>query len=194
MHDGFIAGVGLRAQASALKTARGLGGPAEAAPQRPEGMEIVFGPDPTIHDGRFANNGWLQELPKPLTKLTWDNAALLSPATAQKLGLSQTPGTGAASTARQIVDLVELRYAGRAVGPVWILPGHADDSVTRPLRLRPHPGRSRRHTAIGFNAYQLRTSAAPWFGDGLVIHEDRRALYAGLHPDAPCDGRPRPGP
>ena len=51
------------------------------------GLEIIFRPDPTIYDGRFANNGWLQELPKPLTKLTWDNAALVSPATAQKLQL-----------------------------------------------------------------------------------------------------------
>ena len=52
-----------------------------------EGLEIVFKPDPTTFDGRFANNGWLQELPKPNTRLTWDNAAMISPATAQRLGL-----------------------------------------------------------------------------------------------------------
>ena len=51
-------------------------------------MEVVFRPDPTILDGRFANNGWLQELPKPLTKLTWDNVALVSANTAKKLGVS----------------------------------------------------------------------------------------------------------
>src|SRR6202521_4609308 len=65
-------------------------------------LEFLFRPDPTIHDGRFANNGWLQELPKPLTKLTWDNTAQLSPATAERLGLS----TG---------QVVELRFQGRTV-------------------------------------------------------------------------------
>ena len=74
--------------------------------------------DPTIWDGRFANNAWLQELPKPLTKLTWDNAALLSPATAARLGL----GNG---------EVVELRSGGSAVrAPVWVMPGQANDSVT----------------------------------------------------------------
>ena len=48
---------------------------------------MIFRPDPTIYDGRFANNGWLQELPKPITKLTWDNAAIISPATAHRLGV-----------------------------------------------------------------------------------------------------------
>src|SRR5262249_24349577 len=55
-------------------------------PTRPTGdFEIIFRADPTIHDGRFANNGWLQELPKPLTKISWDNAAFVSPATAKKI-------------------------------------------------------------------------------------------------------------
>ena len=48
---------------------------------------MAFYPDPTIYDGRFANNGWLQELPKPITELTWDNAAMMSPATARELGI-----------------------------------------------------------------------------------------------------------
>ena len=61
--------------------------PRRANPTGSETFELVFQPDPTIYDGSFANNGWLQELPKPLTKLTWDNAALMSPATAKELGV-----------------------------------------------------------------------------------------------------------
>ena len=82
------------------------------------GIEIVLRPDPSIGDGSFANNGWLQELPKPLTKLTWDNAALVSPASARKLGVTNG-------------DVVKLSGHGQAVeAPIWITPGHADDSLT----------------------------------------------------------------
>ncbi|HWP46718.1 MAG TPA: TAT-variant-translocated molybdopterin oxidoreductase [Candidatus Limnocylindrales bacterium] len=133
--------------------------------QKPEGpgigspsLEIVFQPDPCIWDGRFANNGWLQELPKPLTKLTWDNAALISPATAERLGLSNE-------------DVVKLIYRGRVVSaPVWIMPGHADHSVTVHLGYgRTRAGRV--GTGQGFNAYVLRTSDGPWFGSGLEIQK-----------------------
>src|SRR5260370_4300614 len=88
---------------------------APATPALAPGIEIVFRPDPFIFDGRFANNGWLQELPRPLTTLTWDNAAFVSPRTAERLGL-------------QNEDLVELNYRGRKVkAPVWMVPGHADE-------------------------------------------------------------------
>jgi len=120
-------------------------------------IEIVFKPDPSIGDGRFSNNGWLQELSKPLTKLTWDNAALLSPNTAARLGLSSE-------------EVVELRFQGRSVkAPVWITPGHADNSVTIYLGY----GRTRAGkvgNGKGFNAYALRTSEAMTFGTGLEIH------------------------
>ena len=62
--------------------------PRRQSSERSGGIEIVLRPDPSIGDGSFANNGWLQELPKPLTKLTWDNAALVSPASARKLGVT----------------------------------------------------------------------------------------------------------
>ena len=68
---------------------------AHAAPTSADGLELVFRPDPYVLDGRFANNGWLQELPRPLTKLTWDNAALVAPATAERLGLVQRRRRGA---------------------------------------------------------------------------------------------------
>jgi MoCo/4Fe-4S cofactor protein with predicted Tat translocation signal len=121
-------------------------------------LEIVFRPDPTIWDGRFANNGWLQELPKPQSQLTWDNAAMISPATAERLGLSNE-------------QVVELLWEGRSVrAPVWILPGHADDSVTVHLGYgRKRAGRV--GTGCGFNAYLLRSSGRPWFGAGLRIEK-----------------------
>src|SRR6185503_9588389 len=107
-------------------------------------------------DGRHANNAWLQELPKPLTQLTWDNAALISPATAARRDLSSG-------------DRVELTLGNRSVdAPVWILPGHPDDAVTLPLGY----GRSRAGrvgNGRGFNAYALRGWAAPDFAAGLAL-------------------------
>jgi molybdopterin-containing oxidoreductase family iron-sulfur binding subunit len=128
------------------------------------GYELIFRADPSVHDGRFANNAWLQELPRPLTKITWDNAALISPATAQRLGIAMR------ATARgTVTDEVELRYRGRSVrAPAYVMPGHPDGSVTVHLGYgRTRAGRV--GTGVGFNAYLLRTSDAPWFGSGLDV-------------------------
>jgi MoCo/4Fe-4S cofactor protein with predicted Tat translocation signal len=120
------------------------------------GLEIVFEPDPTVWDGRFTNNAWLQELPKPLTKLTWDNAAFMSPNTATSLGVNDG-------------DLVALKLEGRTISaPVNIQPGQPDDVVVVHLGY----GRKAGGTVLegaGFNAYSIRTSAAPWFAQGLQV-------------------------
>ena len=131
-----------------------------AAPAAAPGLEIVFRPDPNVWDGRFANNGWLQEAPKPITKLTWDTAAWVSPKLAQDNSLTNG-------------DIIELRYRG-ATGrmPVFIVPGQPDESVTVFLGYgRRMSGRVGTATeeAQQFNAYKLRTSDAPWFGTGLQI-------------------------
>jgi molybdopterin-containing oxidoreductase family iron-sulfur binding subunit len=125
-------------------------------------FEILFRPDPTIWDGRFANNGWLQELPKPITKLTWDNAALISLKTAEKLKLVAADG-------KDNGRVVELSYKGRKLSvPVFFVPGQAEDTVVLHLGYgRPMAGRV--GTGIGFNAYALRTSDAPWGGPGVEI-------------------------
>ncbi|MEK6299445.1 MAG: TAT-variant-translocated molybdopterin oxidoreductase [Acidobacteriota bacterium] len=142
-------------------------------PSKP-GLEIVFRADPTVFDGRFANNGWLQELPKPLSKLTWDNAAIISPATASRLGVGKDVNGLATNKIGNIggdiiADEVELEYQGRKVrAPVYILPGQPDDSVTVHLGYgRTKAGRV--GNDAGFNAYAIRTSDAPWFGSGLQI-------------------------
>jgi molybdopterin-containing oxidoreductase family iron-sulfur binding subunit len=139
-------------------------------------LELLLRPDPSVWDGRFANNAWLQELPKPLTKLVWGNAALMSPATAEARGL-------------ETQDVVRLRYRGRTVeAPVFIMPGHADECVT--LRLgygRPNAGYVggdgatlfETHeqdeisvtSSTGVNAYRLRTADAPWGGPGLSLEK-----------------------
>ncbi|MGH9658176.1 MAG: 4Fe-4S dicluster domain-containing protein, partial [Bryobacteraceae bacterium] len=152
IHDGLVAG-----SASPEKKVSVKPGFRVDLPAAPEGMEIVFRADPCVHDGRFANNGWLQELPKPITKLTWDNAALLAPQTAERLRLHNE-------------DVVELELDGRRVdAPVWIVPGHAPDSVTVHLGYgRTRAGRV--GNGAGFDAYRLRTSAALWSAAGLKIN------------------------
>jgi MoCo/4Fe-4S cofactor protein with predicted Tat translocation signal len=121
-----------------------------------QGLELTFRLDPSIWDGRFANNGWLQELPKPLTTLTWDNVAMVSPKLAEQQGL-------------QNGDVIELSYKGRKLSaPVWIMPGQPDESVAITLGY----GRSKAGSVgdgAGFNAYALRTADAPGFGGGLAI-------------------------
>ncbi|HEX2173540.1 MAG TPA: 4Fe-4S dicluster domain-containing protein, partial [Dehalococcoidia bacterium] len=131
--------------------------------QADQTIEICFRPDPTVWDGRFANSGWLQELPKPFTQLTWDNAVHISPATARRLGLNSE-------------DLVELNYQGRRVtGAVWVTPGHADNSATVHLGYgRMRGGRflvdsSTTDQGGGFNVNLIRTSAAPWQDLGLEL-------------------------
>ena len=124
------------------------------------GLELIFRPDPTVWDGRFANNGWLQELPKPLTKITWDTSAWISPALAHERGLTNG-------------DVIELKYRGNTARmPVWVTPGHPQQSVTVFLGYgRAAAGRvgTAANDATLFNANLLRTSDAPWFGNGLEI-------------------------
>lgn len=129
-------------------------------------LEIVFRPDPCLFDGRFANNGWLQELPKPITKLTWDNAAYVSPATAQRLGLNTDVGWRGGNVA---ADVIEITLNGRKLrAPVWIVPGQADDTIELQLGY----GRSRTGrvgSGVGYDAYRLRQSNALWSASGAQI-------------------------
>ena len=129
-------------------------------------VEICFRPDPTIYDGRFANNGWLQELPKPITKLTWDNAVVISPATAASRGLESNVGSyGGLIEADQIV----MSFKDRSIlAPILIMPGHADGCATVYLGYgRKSAGRVGSNQ--GYNAYAIRTTDAQWSGPGLQI-------------------------
>ena len=173
LHDGIVPNTAAPTKTVSLK-ADWANQPPAPSPQPPApGFEIVFRTDPTIYDGRFANNGWLQELPKPLTKLTWDNAALISPKTARELGLNNELGHKGGDI---FVDMVDLDYGGRTVRvPVWIMPGQPDNTVTVHLGYgRTRAGRAGTGTAekpVGFNAYSIRTSDAPWFGAGAQLRK-----------------------
>ena len=175
LHDGVMPDSKLPAKTVTLRDdwikppAREGAAPAESPAA---GLEIIFRPDPTVYDGRFANNGWLQELPKPLTKLTWDNAVILSPRTAERYGLSFTVGPHGGSRGETISDVVSLQLGPHAIpaAAIWIMPGHPDDAVTVHLGYgRTRAGRVGSHA--GFNAYQLRTADAPWFASGLVLRK-----------------------
>ncbi len=158
---------------------------AQGAPAGGGEFEIVFRTDPTVYDGRFANNGWLQELPKPLTKLTWDNAAIISPETAVRLGVGEAPDGALVDKQPPRVnrltkkggeieaDVLRLRFKGREVlAPAFILPGQPDGVITVHLgygRWRSGRVGGNRDQKVGFNAYELRTSDALWQGTGLGV-------------------------
>ena len=118
-------------------------------------IEINFRRDPSIYDGQFANNGWLQELPKPMTKMTWDNPLLMSPKMAEQVKV-------------QSKDMVKVELNGKSLDlPVWIQAGHPENSVTVFLGYgRRRAGRV--GTEAGFDVYPLRYSATPWIASGKV--------------------------
>jgi MoCo/4Fe-4S cofactor protein with predicted Tat translocation signal len=146
LHDGWIEGTTLTPK---TVTAKAISFPIPVpGGTSSNAIELNIRRDPTIYDGQFSNNGWLQELPKPMTKLTWDNAVLIGPKMAERLQI-------------KVEDVVELELNGKKIqGPVWIQAGHPDNSVTIFLGY----GRKR-------DAYALRTSANPWIATGVQIRK-----------------------
>jgi molybdopterin-containing oxidoreductase family iron-sulfur binding subunit len=155
LHDGWVEGTSFQSKQVSTR----LLNEEDSLYALTEGpIELNIRRDPTIYDGQFSNNGWLQELPKPMTKLVWDNAILIGPKMAERLQI-------------KVEDVVELELNGKKVtGPVWIQAGHPDNSVTVTLGYgRKRAGRV--GTAQGFDAYALRTTAAPWIATGLQIRK-----------------------
>ena len=160
LHEGLLAGsanplitpaVDWKPIADAVAAAKPGPGPVSIG-----SLELVFDRDAKVDDGRFANNGWLQEVPDPITKLAWDNAAMISPKTAKELGVA----TG---------DVVRLELAGRSLEiAALVVPGHADYSVAVALGYgRTATGRVGQ--GVGFNAYRIRTARAPDIALGLKV-------------------------
>jgi molybdopterin-containing oxidoreductase family iron-sulfur binding subunit len=149
LNDGFIAGTVGTATPKTVAVKSGWANQPAASAESGK-VEIVFRYDPSIYDGRFANNGWLQELPKPLSKLTWDNAAHVSPAFAKRENLRNG-------------DKIKLSLDGYQVDfPVWVMPGQADKSIVVHLGYGRERG-GRVAIGTGFNAYKIRTTTAQWF-------------------------------
>jgi MoCo/4Fe-4S cofactor protein with predicted Tat translocation signal len=169
IHDGFVANSAFPAK-TVSPSGQAQQQPASSAAAN--GYELVFRTDPSIYDGRFANNGWLQELPKPLTKITWDNVAVVSPNTAQQIA-GVTMNRGAVKGREHYVPLIELKSpAGLNIeAPMWILPGQPDNVITVHLgygrRLAGQVGGNSDGPPIGFDAYKIRTSFEPWFVKGV---------------------------
>jgi MoCo/4Fe-4S cofactor protein with predicted Tat translocation signal len=152
LHDGWIEGTTFPPKQVAELAASYL----PFAKTQPNAIEINFRRDPCVYDGCFSNNGWLQELPKPMSKMTWDNPVLIGPAMAARMGLKSE-------------DLVTLELNGKKVtAPIWIQAGHPDNSITVFLGYgRKRAGRA--GTGAGFDMYPLRSSATPWFTTGVNI-------------------------
>ncbi len=145
VHDGIITGTAMRPKTVTARTNFPTSAPIK-------GVEINFRTDPSVWDGRFGNNAWLQELPAPLTKLVWDNAAHMSVAMADKNSLKRG-------------DMIAMKTpAGTLAMPVLIAPGHAEESITVHLGYgRTKGGKvaaGEEGTGAGFNTYSIRSSDA----------------------------------
>jgi molybdopterin-containing oxidoreductase family iron-sulfur binding subunit len=158
LHDGLIPGTA-EPQASVAVNAGAVGqavAALSAAKGDPQAITLLFRPDPTIYDGRYAGNPWLQELPKPMTKLVWDNALVIGPALARRLKLT-------------VEQVAEVAVGGRKIkAAVWVQPGHADGAATLHLgygRTSAGPIGNER----GVNAYALRPVDALWAVPGVSL-------------------------
>jgi MoCo/4Fe-4S cofactor protein with predicted Tat translocation signal len=156
LHDGWVEGTAFTATSGTPKASV----PMAVAPMPSGAVEISFKADPSLYDGRFANVGWLQELPKQITNLSWDNAALMSLATMESLKVNQS-------------DAVKIEANGRSIiAPVLLAPGHADGAVTVHLGFGRRVEAGRVGAGVGFNGYLIRTSTAPLAAPATVTRAD----------------------
>jgi len=163
LHDGWVDGSAfpekaVKPSAASVVAAAAAAAGQSAGPAASGGVEISFKPDPSLYDGRYANNGWLQELPKQITNLSWDNAALMSLGTMEGLNVTQN-------------EAVEITVGGRKViAPVLLAPGHPDGAVTVHLGFGRREGRVA--GGVGFDSYLLRMADNPYTATGTVTKAD----------------------
>ncbi len=160
LHDGFLPGSATKPVSGTLNSTAVARAVAEVRPAAPgkDNLEVILHRDYSVDDGRHANNGWMQEFPDPITKITWDNAVLVSRKTARELGVENH-------------DVVEVTLNGRKInGAIWTQPGMADFSLGIALGYgRTQVGRVGH--AVGFDAYPLRTSSAGHLATGATVRK-----------------------
>ncbi len=159
LHDGWVEGTAFAPRPGGAAGASGSASTnfGTVAGGAPGTIEIVFRPDSSLYDGRFSNNGWLQELAKQVTSMSWDNAALMSYGLQERLGLAES-------------EAIELELNGqKVIAPVFVVPGHPDDTVTVHLGFGRGAQVGRVGAGVGFNSYLLRTSARPGYDTGLKV-------------------------
>ena len=202
VHDGVIPNSAPQPKTVSATTAF-LGQPPAPAPANGGDLEIIIQTDPCIYDGRFSNNGWLQELPRPLNKITWENVGLISPKTAARLGVNRSYkerelGGGDEGYAfintkggNKFSDLVTVTYQGAQIQkgvPMWITPGQPDDVITVFLGYgRTKAGRV--GTGLGYNAYDVRRSDAMYNGTGSIAPTGERTEIASTQIHFNMEGR-----
>jgi len=178
LHDGLLPGSGFpasRKNVSGPKVTALLEKAQPAPAPGPDALEVVFACDPKMDDGRFNNNGWLMECPDPMTKLTWDNAILVSPRLAKELDIMAGPSgvvrrnPNKVRDGREFSPVAKIKLGGREIkGPVHIHPGLANYTLVLPLGY----GRSvtgRIGENAGFNAFALRPAGSPAFAAGASL-------------------------
>ncbi|HIA00616.1 MAG TPA: 4Fe-4S dicluster domain-containing protein [Myxococcales bacterium] len=182
LHDGVVADSATKPAVPSFSSTKAL---KKSVPKRAEGkgLEVNFVADTRVADGRFGNNPWLQELPDPMSKITWDNAAIMNAKTAAENGIAS-------------YDLVQITVNGRSLKiAAFVAPGVADGVVIIPLGYGQSAGRTAK--GVGFNAYTVQSSASPRFSLGAGIKSTggkyKLALtqvYGSQKP--PGDWEPRP--
>jgi MoCo/4Fe-4S cofactor protein with predicted Tat translocation signal len=200
VHDGVVPNTAAAAKTVSANTAF-LAQPAPAPSG--SGLEVAILPDPCVYDGRFVNNGWLQELPNPLNKVTWENVALISPKTAARLGVNTgndareyaggAQGESFINTrgGNQFADLVTLKYQGADIKkpvPMWVSPGQPDDVITIFMGYgRTRAGRV--GTGLGYSAFDVRRSDAMDFGFGGIASTGEQTNIASTQIHFNMEGR-----
>lgn len=158
LHDGFAKGTAASPVAGSLNAsavAEALSGAARPAPSK-DSLEVVLTRDIKVDDGRYSNNGWLQEFPDPITKIVWDNVVLVSRKTARELGVQNN-------------DVVEVKAGGRSVkGAIWTQPGMADYSLGISLGYG-RKVKGRVAVGVGFDAYPLLATTAGYIVGGATV-------------------------
>ena len=204
LHDGFLAGSAARPVAASLDSAAIVEGLSHAPAAPAAGYQVVLYRDAKVDDGRFANNGWLQELPDPVTKLVWGNSVMVSPATGKKLGVTENGTAKQQKNGKNNSDdsahahdgqfdnhIVRVTVGGQTIeGPVWIQPGLADDTIALGL------GYGRRRvgrvgSGCGFDVYGLYATAGGHIVTGATAAKiSKKALLGTTQEHGLMEGRP----